>query len=869
MSTIDLGGDAWRLKGFLPGDWLRPDLAERALSQAQGWAPAQVPGSVQHDLWRAGELADPYVGRNSLAAEWVAERTWVYARSFVADPAWRGRRARLRFEGVDYAARFALNGAALGAHEGMLTPACFEVDELLRYDAPNELVAIIAPAPREQDQMGRTSLVRSRKSRMGYWWDFCPRLINLGLWDAVALELSGPLRIEDVWVRPALAPDHSRAEVAVTVTLSTPEARDAAVEVTLRHAGRAVASERVERQLAAGGSQDEAKPLSALELRLAVEAPRLWWPNGYGEQALYSAEVRVADAGDAGDAAGPSDERSVSFGIRSVEVVANATPDPAAPPYTFVVNGERVYINGWNWVPLDALYGVERPEKLGAVLELARRAHVNLLRVNGVGLIERADFYEQCDRLGLMIWQEFAVTSSDQDRKPSEDPDYIAAVVAEAREIVPRRRNYPALVIWCAGNELESLEKLPLDDSEALIGALKRVARELDPDRHWLPTSARGRKPFNGLPSIRRDPDGLHDVHGPWLYEGLVEQYALYNAGSSLFHSEFAVEGLTNPETLRTLLPPEELHAGRLESPAWRHLSAWWVRPAHWRDWFGQIDDLDMLVRATQMLQAEGVRYAIEANRRRIPRNSGSLPWQLNEPYPMAACTSAVDYYGRPKALYHAVAEAFAPLALSARYDTLAWAGRPAFEAELWAVSALRAPVAGATLEARVVGAGGAVYERVAVPAIVAASGPTHLGVISCPLGRIADEVFFLDMRLASADGAALAASRVCFSRAANLAPLLALTSTTLAVAAERRADRWGVELANTGARAALFVRLADGRDVRAAGHALFEANHFCLLPGERRALTVEWRGVATAERRLTIGGWNTGQALLTEEVPA
>jgi beta-mannosidase len=843
---VDLSGAGWRIKGFLPGEWLRPDLAERALGQPQGWLPAQVPGSVQHDLWRAGELADPYVERNSLAAEWVAGRAWVYARSFAADPAWRGRRARLRFEGVDYTARFVLNGVGLGVHESMFTPACFEVEELLRYDTPNELLVLLAPAPQEQDQMGRTSLVRSRKSRMGYWWDFCPRLVHLGLWDAVALDLSGPIRIENIWARPILAPDRQRAEITVAVSLSTPAALAAAVEVALRQEGQVVATAHVERALAAGEQ--------TIELRLAVDAPRLWWPNGYGEQALYRAEVRVADAGDPTVC---SDERSVSFGIRSVEVVANATADPTAPPYTFVVNGERIYINGWNWVPLDALYGVEQPEKLRTVLELARRAHVNLLRVNGVGLIERAAFYEQCDRLGLMVWQEFVITSSDQDRKPSEDPAYLAAVIDEARKIVPRRRNHPALAIWCAGNELESLDKLPLDDGEPLIGALKAVARELDPDRHWLPTSARGRKPFNGLPSIRRDPDGLHDVHGPWLYEGLEEQYGLYNAGTSLFHSEFGAEGLTNPETLRAVLPPEELDVERLGSATWRHLSAWWLRPALWRDWFGPIDDLDQLVRATQMLQAEGVRYAIEANRRRAYRNSGSLPWQFNEPYPMAACTSAIDYYARPKALYYAVSAAFAPLALSARYTCLAWAGRPAFEAELWAASALRNPIAGATLDARVVGASGAIYQSITAPALIAADGPTRLATISCPLERVAEEVFLLDMRLLDAGGGVRAANRVCFSRAANLAPLLALPPTTLAIGTERHDRHWEIRIANKGAQVALFVRLADGRDVRAGGQALFDANHFCLLPGEQRLVVVEWCGVALVERRITVGGWN------------
>lgn len=651
--------------------------------------------------------------------------------------------------------------------------------------------------------------------------------------------------IEDLWARPALAADRRRATVRVVVTLSSSEPTAARVDVTLSHAGQLVAAASAERTVAAGAS--------VIELALDVDAPRLWWPNGHGAQPLYEAEVGVVAAGV------PSDRRAVSFGVRSVELVGNATPDPDAPPYTFVVNGERVYVNGWNWVPMDALYGVERPAKLRQLLELARAAHVNLLRVNGVGLIERAAFYALCDRLGIMVWQEFTLSSSDLDRKPSEDPAYLADVVAEAEQIVPRRRNHPSLVVWCAGNELESLAKLPLDDGEPAIGALRDVVRAHDPDRLWLPSSARGRKPFNGLPSIRRDPDGLHDVHGPWLYEGLDEQYALYNAGTSLFHSEFGAEGLTNPETLRALLPPDELRLDRLGSAAWRHLSAWWLRPDEWRRWFGPVATLEQLIRATQMLQAEGVRYAIESNRRRVPRNSGSLPWQFNEPYPMAACTSAVDYYGRPKALYDAVAAAFAPLALSASYATLAWGGRDTFTAELWAASALREPVAGALFTARVVGASGAEYARETVAATIAANGPTHLGTLGCPLGRIAEGVFLLDMTLANHDGAPLAASRVCFSAAADLAPLLALAATELAVQTRREGDRWAVTLANCGAVAALFVRLADARDPRAPGFARFSANHTCLLPGEQHTITVIWDGVPPAERRLNVGGWNTG----------
>lgn len=842
MTTIDLGAKRWRLKEFLPGDWSRPGLAARARERATGWIEAHVPGSIAHDLWLAGEIDDPYLGRNSLAMEWTTDRTWVYACDFDADPAWRGQRVRLRFEGVDYAARFVLNGVELGTHESMSTPALFDVSPVLNHDSPNELTVIICPAPAEQDQMGRTSLVRSRKSRMGYWWDFCPRMVNLGLWDTVSLEVTGAVRIEEVWPRPRLSADRSRADVSVTIDLDSATSGPVELDLVVTSPDGEVATSTATVELAAGRH--------AVELSAAIEDAQLWWPNGHGAQPLYRADVTVRDA------AGESDAEAVDFGLRTVDVVPNATDDPTAPPYTFVVNGRRIYVNGWNWVPIDALYGRAQDEKLDDVLVLAARAHVNLLRVNGVGVVERSRFYETCDRLGIMVWQEFLVTSSEQDRKPSEDADYLAEVVAEARHIVPRRRRHPSLVIWCAGNELEGDDKLPLYDDEPLIGALRDVVTELDPDTHWLPTSPLGRKPFNGLASIRRDPDGLHDVHGPWLYEGLEAQYELYNEGSSLFHSEFAVEGLANTETLRDVLPDEELHVERLMSPTWRHLSGWWVRPENWREWLGEIDDLDRLVHATQVLQAEGVRYAIESNRRRIPRNSGSLPWQFNEPYPMAACTSAIDYYARPKALYYAVADAYRPLALSARYDRLAWGGSDHFEAEVWVVSALAEPVRDAVVHARVISTDGVVRAEQILPCDVVEGAPVRLGDISCPLDVLGTDAFLLDLVMTDAAGAVLSIWRTPFSRTGDLAPLFDVPQTSLAVVAGDHGET--VEIVNTGPHAAMHVRVSDDRAVRSEGQALFSASHFSLLPGESTTVDVGWRRVAPDQRRIAVAAGNT-----------
>lgn len=840
MPTVNLGALEWRLKEFLPGDWSRPGLPERARADDRGWIPATVPGSIQHDLWLAGEIADPYVDRNTLAIEWVAERTWVYACDFDAAPQWQGRRLSLRFEGVDYAARFVLNGVELGNHESLSTPALFEVGSTLRWDRRNELTVIMAPAPAEEDQMGRTSLVRTRKARMGYWWDFCPRLVNLGLWDAVSLEVAGPVRIADVWPRPRL--DGDVAEVAVQVTLDVAEASEAHVELAVTGPRGTVTRVSVDARVSPGKQ--------TLDLMVTINDPQLWWPNGYGEQPLYHAGVTVTT----GDRT--SDATEVAFGLRTVEVVPNRTNDPTAPPYTFVVNGVPIYLNGWNWVPIDALYGRQQNDKLDDVLELAARANVNLIRVNGVGVIERAHFYDSCDRLGIMIWQEFLVTSSEQDRKPSEDPEYLSALVEEARLIVPRRRRHPSLVIWCAGNELESLDKLPLNDAEPLIGALQEVVADLDPDRHWLPTSPVGRKPFNGLSSIRRDPDGLHDVHGPWLYEGLEAQYELYNAGTSLLHSEFGVEGLTNLETLRDLLPESELDVSRLRSSSWRHLSAWWVRPERWREWFGPIESIERLVDATQLLQAEGVRYAIESNRRRIPRNSGSLPWQFTEPYPMAACTSAIDYYVRPKALYYAVADAYRPLALSARYDRLAWGGHENFNAEVWVVSALGTPILGAIVHARLLSSTGAVLAEKTLPCAIHDRIPVRLGTITCPLSELSTDAFFLDLRIVGSNGAELSTWRTPFSATDNLAPMLDVPETTLSVTTD--ADATTISLVNTGEHAAMHVRIADDRPVRADGQAFFGVSHLCLLPEERAEVPIEWRRVPPSQRRFLVRAGNS-----------
>jgi beta-mannosidase len=507
------------------------------------------------------------------------------------------------------------------------------------------------------------------------------------------------------------------------------------------------------------------------EVVLRVERPELWWPNGHGDQRLY-------------DAAG------FAVGFRTVELQG----------YRLVVNGMPIYAKGWNWCPLDPLYGVPRPAKLERLLRLAKDANVNLLRVWGGGLIESRAFYELCDRFGILVWQEFSQSSSGVESVPATDPAFVELMSREARAIVPRLRRHPSLALWCGGNELAGKKEgrsddVPLDDTHPVLGALHAVVRELDPGRGWLPTSPSGPRFLNRLDVIAEDPDGQHDVHGPWEHQGLRDHYALYDGGTAILHSEFGVEGMANRAALEQLVDEEHRWPADRSNPVYEHLGAWWNNaPLVQRCFDGRIQNVETMRRASQWLQYDGLRYAVEANMRR-ERSVGVLPWQLNESFPNAWCTSAVDWWGEPKPAYWGVARAYRDGHPSAQFPTCAWGG----EGEV------RARIHGDAL-ARLVNLDGSV--------VAEARDEIH-----APVSELG-EVFVLDLE---------GRNRYVMTTATTLAPLLDLPRAQLTLE--------GDTVRNTGEVAAIGVVLAgDVTD-----------NVLDLLPGESRRA-----GAATAAE-----GWN------------
>lgn len=855
MWRLSLSGSDWQIKAFVGHDWLRNrvELQEHP-DMTFGWLPATVPGSVHADLAADGQLPDIHYHCNTLAAEWVSQRCWAYKKVFRVDPGWKGRRIRLQFDGVDDEATFFLNGVKIGHHKGMFTPARFEVAEQLNYDGDNTLFAVLEPAPENEPQTGFTSRVTHSKTRMNYWWDFAPRLVHIGLWDHVFLEASGPVRIEDIFVQPKLKNGFQQASIPVSLALSTARAILAAVQLALYQGENLISTHQFTYSLTSGEN--------TVNATLTLDNPLLWWPNGYGDPNLYELHVTVSTG--EGAQLQESHRQKVTFGIRQVRLASNPTPHQPPLAYTYEVNGQKMYIKGWNWVPMDLLYGMERPEKLERLFELARRAGVNMLRVWGGGLIEREDFYTLADRYGIMLRQDFIQSSSYNDCTPSTDPDYVDRMQAEAAHIIRRKRNHPSLVLWTGGNELTNMDGSLNIENQPVIQALHQQVRKLDPDRLWLPSTPTGRFFSQSLETLEQDPLGFHDTHGPWYFQGPEKHYALYNKGTSLFNSEFGTEGMGHLKVIQATIPPELQWPANRENPAWAHRGVVPNNTAQLQEVFGNaIGDLPALQRASQWLQAEGLRYAVESNMRRWPQNSGSMPWQYNEPFPNAYCWSAVDYYTRPKAAYYAVARAYAPVSVTARLPRMTWAGQSHFEAGIWGVSTGPNPVGKATLQVLVLGSSGRIIFEERCPATLPAATSNKLMDLSVPVGDIPDAIFLLDIRLLDGTGRILAQNQYTGSCTSNFAPLLSLEKAVVQARMDMHGNQATVTLVNSGPGIAYDLWLDDDRDLNAPGCCYFDENLVTLLPGEEKTVNISWHQVPAGQRTVKLSGWNLDECIL------
>jgi beta-mannosidase len=452
---VSLNGESWRL-GPAPTDALPGHSMWDELTRVEEWLPATVPGNVRADLSRAGRLPELSFGMQSRAAQWPDDHCWWLACEFPTAPN-PSRRTHLVLRGIDYVSDLFLNGQHLGRHEGMFSPQIHEVTSLLGRE--NLLaVRVLGSQWLPQDRSSRwEKLLRVAEARlsnlpghfparrdtlkcqMGFGWDFAPPLRTMGIWDDLFMIIS-----EDVYIREIAATQHLLGDtVLITVRVALDACRDQSVSMRCTLSGETfeVEPEVVEQrvQLTPG--------LRSYSSELAISQPRLWWPWDHGNPDLYRLTVDILDGRRVLDSA------CQSLGLRQIEM----------RDWTLKVNGHRVYTRGANWVPADLLPGRVRDADYSALLTLARQANINLLRVWGGGLREKRAFYDLCDRLGILVWQEFPFACAFLARYPRSQ-DYLQMAEAEAGAIIRDLRHHACLALWCGGNEFSPRRNAPLID---------------------------------------------------------------------------------------------------------------------------------------------------------------------------------------------------------------------------------------------------------------------------------------------------------------------------------------------------------------------------------------------------------------------
>lgn len=808
----------WRLKGVAPNVPLQGNIMEtgRPFRGLTPWLDCQVPGGVALALYRAGWLEYPYYGMNSLKCEWVEHRWWMYETT-VKTPELSGSKILLRFSGVDYDALIYLNNRLLGEHVGMFEPFSYDITEEFRNSDTLKIQVMIKSAPEEVAQVGRTSDTTTQKSRFGYKWDFGTRLVNLGIWQSVELVAQNDYTLEDISVGSDLD-GLERGIVRITGRVRGPGAEENALRVqaalSLDGAKKAAGTIRVENGRFAG--------------ELTVEHPELWYPNGRGAHPLYDLVLELYHGEDC------QDVWQCKQGIRRLRYLANDRAPRGALPYTYEVNYEKVYIKGVNLTPLDHIYGDIPPERYETTLQAVAAMNVNFVRVWGGGLIETELFYDLCDRYGLLVWQEFIQSSSGIDNVPSKHPEFLALLEKTARSAVTVKRNHTCLAAWSGGNELMDEHGVPAGYDDPNIAMLKSVTDTLDPDRMMYPTSASG--PNERQSSV---PDTSHDVHGDWEYGGNPGHYQAQSSADHLFNSEFGCSGVSGPRTACRVLPKEEWRPANMRDNAvWRFRGDWWCTYERDTELFGRMDRFPEFSSASQWIQAEAVRYTVEANRRRAFRNSGSVIWQFNEPWPNIANTCLYTYFDEPKMAYYWAKHAYAPYHVSLDYRRLNYRAGETFSAGVWLSRDAFLQVREADVTARVLGMDGRTLYSCQEHCTLEEAHSTRCLTLTFPVP--AQAVFAV--RVCAQSGGYRDETCYFFSTCAEeiYRPYLQLPEPELEV--RRETQEPGKEryvITNRGRTAALHIHALELTD---RWIMLPEQDFITLFPGETQTVTLRFR---------------------------
>ncbi len=628
------------------------------------WHPATVPGCVHTDLLNNKLIEDPFYRDNEKNLQWIGKTDWEYQTTFTISSETLARdNIDLVFEGLDTYANVFLNNEPLLSADNMFRTWRVESKRLLKIGANTLLVRFRSPInevlplmakmnyqlPAGNDQGEKTS-PHTRKAPYQFGWDWGPRFVTSGIWRPVYLEAWNTARVGDLHIL--------QKQVTAAAARLTAE-----VEVVADRTGNAtiVVDNVTDKSTVAKRDVSLVSGVNRVALDFTIARPALWWPNGLGGQPLYSFKARLL----IGDQT--IDEAMLRTGLRSVEL--RQERDQAGKSFAFVINGVPVFAKGANWIPADSFPTRITKEKYRQLLESARDTNMNMLRVWGGGIYEHKDFYELCDEMGILVWQDFMFGCS---LYPG-DQAFLDNVRQEAIDNVKRLRNHPSIVIWNGNNEIESgwfhwgwKDQLPAklwdDYLKLFYGVLPEVCSSLDPSRPYWPSS----------PSSNLEDDNesqkMGDLHY-WQVWHASLPFSEYEKQFPRFMSEYGFQSFPQLETIKTYAVPADHN---IESPVMlahqRHPRGNQLIREYMLREYPEPKDFESFLYVSQVLQAEGMKIGAEHLRRIMPHNMGSLYWQFNDCWPVASWSS-IDYTGQWKALHYYARRFYNEILVSTREE--------------------------------------------------------------------------------------------------------------------------------------------------------------------------------------------------------
>ncbi len=634
---------------------------------------ATVPGTVHTDLFKNVLIGDPFYRTNEKSQQWIDKKSWEYKRSFFPDNRlFKDNQVELIFEGLDTYAEVFLNGESILLADNMFRTWRIDISGKLLKGQRNELIvrfespisylkkiydeaSFHLPAP--NDQAEDKLSVYGRKAPYHFGWDWGPRFVTSGIWKSVYIESWSAVKMDKLHYRQINLNDKS-AEIELNAEVTAES--DGNFLLTIESYENDQNHGRKGKLLLEKNVWLESGQ-NILRENFIIEDPLRWWPNGHGDPNLYTLKARLK-------ASNASFQHTSRIGLRTIELVRDS--DSVGESFFFRVNNVPIFAKGANYIPQDNFINHVMSTEYDHIIQSAKKANMNMLRVWGGGIYELDYFYDLCDENGIMIWQDFMFACS---MYPA-DSLFIDNVSHEIIDNVSRLRNHPSIALWCGNNEIQDAWhnwgwKIRYTDEQKEIitsnyikifhETIPGLLKDLDPDRSYWPSSPAAGPEYG---SVSNTKSGDYHYWGVWHGRQPFESYA---ETIPRFSSEFGFQSFPDLKTIYSYTDPADRQINsEVMLSHQRHPIGNQLILNYMERYYPVPSDFQGFVYMSQVMQAEGVRFGIEATRRSAPFCMGSLYWQLNDCWPVASW-SGIDYFGRWKALHYQAAEAYEPEIIS------------------------------------------------------------------------------------------------------------------------------------------------------------------------------------------------------------